>query len=400
MTSVVDTSVKPFTSAMSGAPVVSGVAGSGVAWLDAVLVTGFDTKTLTSLVVAGGIATASFTGTHSAFVDSVISIAGSSIAALNGEQKVTATAAGVVKFATAAADGAATGTITMKMAGAGWTKVFTGTNKAVYKSSDPASNGMFLRVDDTSAQVMRVVGYESMSDVDTGTGPFPTAAQMSGGGYWAKSILASSTGAAWALVADGRTFYHAIQAGTSQGPTQQISPVRGFGDPIPLRPAGDPYATFLSYSSNSTPAASVDGCLGNNLFVQVASPRSYGGLGSAVLQAAQNWGAGGIVNYYSGMTDMHGSFPNQVDGALYLCRKMLVQSSTTNPRADLPGFYALMQSGAWNTFKIGDRTPGAGALAGRTLMAMTCAGSTASMNSVPSALTAGILMVDVTGPWR
>ena len=400
MTSVVDTSVKPFTSAMAGAPPVSGVAGSGIAWLDALLVTGFDTKTLTSLVVAGGVATASFTGTHSAFVDSVVTISGSSIAALNGEQKVTATAAGVVKFATNAADGVASGTITMKMAPAGWSKVFAGTNKAVYKSNDPAGSGMFLRVDDTAAQVMRVVGYEAMSDIDTGTGPFPTSAQMNGGGYWAKSVLASSAAAAWALVADGRTLYHAIQAGTSQGATQTISPVRGFGDPIALRPSGDAYSTFLSYSTNSTPAASVDGCLGNNLFVQAASPRSYGGLGSGVIHAAQNWGGGGIVNYYSGMTDIHGAFPNQVDGALYLCKKILVQNGTTNPRSELPGFYALTQSGAWNTFKLGDRTPGTGVLAGRTLMAMTSVGSTASMNTVPSALTAGIVMVDVTGPWR
>jgi hypothetical protein len=400
MTSVVDTSVKPFTSAMSGAPVVSGVAGAGVAWLDAVLVTGFDTKTLTSLVVAGGIATASFTGLHSAFVDSVVSIAGSSIAALNGEQKITAAGAGLVKFATAAADGAASGTITMKMAPAGWTKVFSGTNKAVYKSSDPASSAMFLRVDDTAAQVMRVVGYEAMSDVDTGTGPFPTGAQMSGGGYWAKSTAASSTGVAWHLVADSRTIYHAIQAGIVASANNQTAPVRGFGDAVPLRPSGDAYSAILSYSTNSTPAASVDGCLGNNAFVQIASPRAYTGLGSGVLQVSQVWGGGGFVTNYSGMTDVHGPFPNPIDGSLYLSKKMLVQIGSTNPRAELPGFYSLMQSGAWGTFKAGDKTPGSGALAGRTLMAMSCVGSSSGMTSAASVTNTGVVMIDITGPWR
>jgi hypothetical protein len=39
----------------------------------------------------------------------------------------------------------------------------------------------------TPARPWRASGYESMSDVNTGTGPFPTAAQVAGGGYWEKS---------------------------------------------------------------------------------------------------------------------------------------------------------------------------------------------------------------------
>ncbi|EPD32955.1 hypothetical protein HMPREF9701_06413, partial [Delftia acidovorans CCUG 274B] len=56
MASPVDTSVKHFLSSMTGAPVLSGTVGSMIALLDALLVTGFDTKTLTSLTVVGGVA--------------------------------------------------------------------------------------------------------------------------------------------------------------------------------------------------------------------------------------------------------------------------------------------------------------------------------------------------------
>ena len=117
MTSPVDTSVKHFHSDMLNAPVLSGTAGSLISVLDACLVNGFDLKSATGLVVAGGVATLSFSGTHSATVGSVILVAGSSITALNGEQKVTEVASGVVRFATDEADATASGTITFKMAG-------------------------------------------------------------------------------------------------------------------------------------------------------------------------------------------------------------------------------------------------------------------------------------------
>lgn len=399
MASVVDTSVKHFNSTMTGAPVLNGLAGSFLALLDAVLVNGFDLKSANSLTVAGGIATLAFTGSHSAQGESVILVANSSIAALNGEQKVTAVAPGVVKFATAAADGVASGAVTFKMAPLGWSKVYTGTNKAVYRCNDPAASGMYFRVDDSAAQVARVVAYESMSDVDTGVGPFPTPAQLPGGGVWGKSNVASATAVAWQLVGDSRIVYHAVQVGYSSSSVNQIAAIRGFGDPIPLRPGGDPYSAFLSYST-SLSSTSIDGCLGNNVFVQVASPRSYTALGGSVLQASQIWGLGNLTAQYSGVTDVHGAFPNRIDGALYLSKKLTSEGGTTFPRSELPGMYSVTQSGAWITFKGGDKTPGAGVLAGRTLMAMHCVGATVNMAAASSASNTGVVMMDITGPWR
>ena len=49
------------------------------------------------------------------------------------------------------------------MASQGWTEAFTGTNVACFKSSDVTSNGHYLRVDDSVATPLRVIGYESMT---------------------------------------------------------------------------------------------------------------------------------------------------------------------------------------------------------------------------------------------
>ena len=159
MTSPVDTSVKFFRSTMPGAPALRGQVGSLIALLDACLVNGWGSQTASSVIISGGVATATFPSDHAAAVESVVLVAGATPAGLNGEQKVTAVAPNVIRWATAEADGTATGTITVKMAAAGWTKVYTGTNLAVYKSASPQAHGQFLRVNDTGTTAARVVGY-------------------------------------------------------------------------------------------------------------------------------------------------------------------------------------------------------------------------------------------------
>lgn len=403
MASVVDTSVKHFLSTMANAPVLNGTAGSLIALLDALLVNGFDTKAVTSLTVSGGVAQANFSGSFSGITDSVIVVAGvtGGATALNGEQKITAVGAGYVRFATAVADGTASGTISIKMAPAGWTKAFSGTNLAAYKSADPASVGHYLRVDDTNAQFARVVGYESMSDVNTGTGPFPTAAQMSGGGYWPKSIISDSTAVAWSLAADARLFYLSTQPGSSSNSLWQIGNVRSFGEPIALRPSGDAFSTILNYSTSSATASMYDACMAGTVQSRIASPRNHTGLGSAVLQDLFTWGgSSGSISNYSGIESSHGPFPNPVDGALYLLKKRVTAGSVvSSPRADVPGLYHIPQSGVWDTIRSGDRLPGTGGLAGRWLVAFHGATST-SFNTVSTSPNTAVAAVDVTGPWR
>jgi hypothetical protein len=96
----------------------------------------------------------------------------------------------------------------------GWAKAFTGTNKAVYRSPD--GTRFYLRVQDDGpgARVggqARVVAYESMTNVDTGVDPYPTAAQRADGLLWDKSATADATARTWSLVGDGKRFYLLVQ---------------------------------------------------------------------------------------------------------------------------------------------------------------------------------------------
>ncbi len=399
MASIVDTSVKNFNSTMSGAPALSGTAGSLIALLDAVLVNGFDIKTASALTVAAGVASMPFTGAHSAQLDCVISISGITgpYASLNGEQKVTAVAAGMVKFATTLPDGVASGTVVFKIAPAGWEKVASGAGKASYRSLDPASTKMVLRVDDSAATFARVVGYEAMSDIDTGIGQFPTTAQISGGGYWAKSVTANAVGNPWAVHADSRMFYLTVLPGVVNGATVLNGVTRCFGDFAALRPGGDAFVCGLSYSIATTATSQFDGGVGSPGGVpQFAFPRAHTGLGSSALHAKYAYPG---ISAASGIVSSAGSFPSEVDGTLIVEKQYAsLTNANSAPRANFPGVYHSCQSLVWDTFKFLDTAPGADSLAGRTLHAMTATSTTFSGAAVSAST--GVLWIDRTGPWR
>lgn len=399
MASPVDTSVKFFSSMMANPPVLGGVAGAGIALLDACLKDGFDTKTVTSIVVAGGVATVTWSGVHSAQKDAVILVAGvtGSLTALNGEQKVTGKANSTsCTFATAAADGTAAGTITIKMAPLGWAKPFSGTNLAAYQSQSIASPKHLLRVDDTSTTLMRVVGYESMTDVNSGLGPFPTPAQFSGGGYWPKRQSASATGVPWILVGDDRLFY-LILCPYGAGPQSWgfNSTIRGFGDPVALKPSGDAYGTLLNVSAQSGVGSMQDGDFFNPTVSTTYMPRSFTGNGTGVAGYTAAYCGGTNA---SGLIATLGVFPNNIDGALYLSKKYSTLSSDGTPRGELPGLRHIPQSGTGGQFVVGDIWPGTGPDAGRNFMAINSTNT--SLSSAINTANTGFGMIDVTGPWR
>ncbi len=286
MTSPVNTEVKWARSTMPGAPVLTREAGSLISLIDALCVDGWGLQTASSVVVAGGIATATFPLDHGAAPHAVVLVAGvtGALAGLNGEQKVIAAKANQVRWATAEADGTASGTITVKMAAAGWTKEFSGTNLAAYKSAKPQSHGQYLRIDDTTAQYNRAVGYENMTAVSTGTGPFPTNAEMSGGYYWGKTRMASGTDPApWMFGSDGRTLYLlALTSSTAVQPFQGTAFLMPFGDMAPESSAGDPFATLIAGGRDSYLQLGAMSLLKANLNTYVAVPRAQGGAGAAV----------------------------------------------------------------------------------------------------------------------
>ena len=394
MASPVDTSVKHYRSDMPSAPVLNGVAGSKIAQLEACLCTGYGLKAVTSLVVAGGIATLTFAGGASAaWPEAVILVAGASNAALNGEQKVLSANTTTVTFATDEPDGTDSGTVTFKIAPAGWEKVYSKTNVAVFRSLHSEATKMFLRVDDTNAQFVRVVGYESMSDVDTGAGAFPTAAQQAGGGYWAKSDTTSATPVAWILASDGQFFYDSTAPGSHRGMSHQACQLRGFGDLIAKNPAGDAYLCILNFSTATNPGSMYDGQLDGGSDLRTALARGFTGLGTAVLSRRHPYVGSLSIGNYSGQNDTTlGAFPSPIDGSLLLSEQYVIDAGA--PRGDLPGVRYCPQTGAWASFKMFDTL----LQGGRKFITST---PSSSASTTPSTVVnTGASFIDITGPWR
>ena len=382
MTSPVDTSVKWFRSTMPGAPALRGQAGSLISLLDACLVDGWGIQTASSVVIAGGVATATFPADHAAAAESVVLVAGATPSGLNGEQKVTSAVANVITWATAEADGTATGTITVKMAPAGWAKVYTDTNLAVYKSADPAAHGQFLRVDDADTTLTRVIGYETMSGVSTGTGPFPTNAQISGGMYWGKSYNAGSTDIPWAIAADSRAFYFNSAAAVTLGSPYRSGGGYFFGDLVPHSRSGDVFASLLTGSRNSS-WFSYGGnyILSGSDIALVAMPRKHDGVGTAIQPFVQP--------YFD--TNL-GSLPNPVNGRIVFSPIVVRDtSSQAGFRADMPG---AVLSRHFAVERVLEHEQAFRDVTGRLRVNMPVGGGHGDAGNFYS------LAVDITGPWR
>lgn len=106
---------------------------------------------------------------------------------------------------------------TFRLPGAGWAVKFSGTSKTVLQGRYDGflDAGQLYRIDDTGARSARIRGYEAMSDVDTGSGPFPTDAQLSGGGYISRSSTTDATARRWIVVADSELAIVMIAANAS-----------------------------------------------------------------------------------------------------------------------------------------------------------------------------------------
>lgn len=382
MTSPVDTSVKFFRSTMPGAPALRGQAGSLISLLDACLVNGWGSQTASSVIIVGGVATATFPSDHAAAVESVVLVAGATPAGLNGEQKVTAVAPNVIRWATAEADGTATGTITVKMAGAGWNKVYSGTNLAVYKSADPQAHGQFLRVNDTGTTVARVIGYENMTAVSTGTGLFPTTTQLSGGFYWGKSETEGATEIPWSIAADSRAFYlNAAALSSTDWPDYKGGAAYFFGDLVPHSRSGDAFATLLTGSSSTSWRGYGGQYILTDGATARATPRKHDGVGTAIQPD--------VAPY---TTFSLGSLPNTVNGRVSFSPiYMRDNTSQSGLRADMPGIRLSMQFRTEAVFTADQVFKDSEGRARLNMFAPRTMDSTSGFYSAA---------IDVTGPWR
>jgi hypothetical protein len=133
----------------------------------------------------------------------------------------------------------------------GWSLAYTATNKRVYRSQ---GNAMFYRFDSastTGAQYTNVSGFESMSDVDTGTGRFPASGTNC---FMGVSSTTDTTVRPWCIIGDEKGFYFFSWYSNTTSPVNTKNNTMGYyiGDIISIIP-GDVYNSGLIgfYSSES-----------------------------------------------------------------------------------------------------------------------------------------------------
>ena len=385
------TAVKFLHSELPGAPVLSGTAGSLIAVLDACLANGWGLLTASAVNVASGVATATFTASHSYEVDSVILVAGAGTAALNGEQRVTGTGSLAVSWpAPGVADGPVSGTVTVKLAPAGWSKAFAGTNKAAYRSLSPSATGAYIRIDHALAKVARMRAYSVMTDIDTGSDPTPTDAQVSGGCYVPVSNTVDSSARRWMIVASDRCV-HILIAHSAAYPQDYGLQVAG---DFPSLKAGDAYRVLVV-------GEIVDNSSGGSPGLYNSVHAHGGGVGAYAMRAyAQVGGAiplylykPGFVQAVSSGHPTHPIGPNPINNGLDICPTLfLEQIASGSRRGEVPGVYGIphyLGSG----FDNKDRINAAVGLPGHTLIAVRYWGQPTLAQSYRAA-------IDITGPWE
>lgn len=396
-----DTSVKFLDSTMPNSPVLNGQVGSLVSLLDACLVGGFGSVNISSLVIAGDVATVETSAPHgfsmAGLTGPVVKISGASVTAVNTEWRV-ASVTNATKFLVAmpGVTGPVSGSMTVKYAPLGWTKAFEGTNKAAYKGNE-RSNGHYLQVIDDSTVTTSAAGrwakwrgYEAMTDVDSGIMPFPATAQVATGLQVMKSKTADSVRREWALVGDSASFYlfafwsdssyinHA--GGYFFGKTGSLRAADGYDTLI----IGDEGLALPSYPGTSNRFASVGSLTSTSAGFYLA--RSHTQIGSSV-PAMFMQPAGAAMSYmgYNGSTP----YPCPLNNGLIISPVALAESLTRLPRnLSHSGLYTHWHS---NPLTHGDCIDNIDSIPGRTLR---CYNANNGSNVQAQC------MIDITGPWR
>ena len=381
-----------FDSTMTGAPVLSGTAGALRALLKACLVDGFGAGAVATLTTAGAVATATFAGAHPYRVGTVVQIEGATPAGLNGQKRIISTTTNAVTYAAPGiADGAATGTITHKVAAAGWQELFAGAlaNVLCVKPTVLEATGCVVRVDDTGATNARVRVFESMTDVSTGLGLTPLESQLAGGLFWPKSGTANATVRPWYLVADERGFFLAV---SPQG-TDRFTLLYA-GDIASLK-SGDAYGYLITGNqADQTNLTTVpDGCCGwshRSARAGAYMVRAHTAIGQAI--PVQRLGAhhnGSAADVYAGTAGYSpGAYPNGANNGLMTGALGLFGLTL---RGSVPGLLHPVHD-CGSAFSTGAIVDGTDDLAGRLLMALRVAPPSGGM-------AAGTVFLDLTGSW-
>jgi len=387
--------VKYFSSQMPGSPQVSGAKGSLLSVLNACLVDGWGLNALDAIAVAAGVATASISTGHPFKVGQMVLVSDAIPFELNGEHLVTAVTTTTISFAAPSVmDGAATTPGVMKVAPLGWVRAFADVNKAAFHidaAKYPASPTCLVRFDDNGGYAARVIGYESMTDVDTGLGQFPSVGQASSG-LWVLRSESTNTSSlrSWFLIGDGRFFYLGLKHYTADLTNFGVT-WSGFGE-FKSTKSGDPFNFVIgaNHPSDSSPSPDQNYSVASTTSSYQYLPRAHDGLGGSIRCLNVTW-----PNSYgaSGGASAPLPYPNGPDYGVYLCKLQIFESSPQQYRGEWPGMYMLPHRAVRRicpdvvTPYFDNSVPG---FTDRTIGFHSCAYSSSEW---------GVVAFDLTGPW-
>jgi hypothetical protein len=423
--------VKYYSNTMQGGPQLTNDWGCMTALLDAVLVTGFNLKTIETLTSESGVVTASIPAGHLYWVGQVLTISGADQNEYNGEVRVVAVTTSTFTYAiTGTPVSPATGaSITSKVAPLGWEIAFTAINKRAYRSKNVLSNRPYLRVDDsmdpayntTYAKKAKVTMAQGMSDIDTFVGaraPFDPArpaqnevATGSGNSvvdgwykwYYARSgsnghdqYSPASYNRPWSLVGDDRGFYLFNEGMDSGGLGGKC-----FTDFESYRSA-DGFNTLLcaqdTYLAASSHPSQLDSEGYSSSDWRSRFPRTLDGTGKILMRSYLQIG-NNVSPSFTSLNTNNGqttsgystgiSWPNGPDYSMILHPTLLRE--TSHLRGKMPGmFWVHNDSPSFNHL---DTITGVAGYPGRTFVLIKVAHGVGGSNYT------GTLAFDITGPW-
>lgn len=209
-----------------------------------------------------------------------------------------------------------------------------------------------------------ITGWETVlgvgAPVGTGTGQFPTPAQLNttGHGVVRKSVTADGTGRAWRIYADASTMYLFISTGDTAGTYNGCM----FGDVFSLAGAGDLYrcALLCQATENSTTTAAFDQGLATATTSGHFMARTYGGGGASITGSCHGDMAKSSAAGFAGIVQA----PNGPDNAYYLSPIWLCETTGAIVRGRLRGLFQFCHAAA--TVADGQTFSGGGDFAGKS----------------------------------
>lgn len=389
--------VKWYSSDMEGAAFLSSgaagaahttVAGSLIALLKSVLVTGFGIKSVSSLVYssAAQTITATVAAGHKYLVDQVVELSGANESGFNGEFRVLSiTSTNVVMGLDNGTPSAAsaTGTLSMKIPSLGWAVEFedAANYKIIFKRTDPASTPLRMYVDNSAwsgwnnnnGYLAKVQMIENPTDINTFT--------VVNDYRWPCSHSYATPG--WGLIGDSRMIYFL--------PAYAVNNNRGFymfGDGNSNRP-GDNYFCLMTYYPvlindrlwSTFTTAFYNQALSFSNTNQKRIARSYHQMPGSV---AASWK--GLNTYFGeGM-----SFPNPADNGFYVSTDQVPVHDDLSFRGTLPGIVVPYATNAGYDKTNMNNLPG---LSGKLIRMLLVNREEAGGNP-------RLIGFDIKGPWR